>query len=55
VKDRVVRLFLLLLLGAVLVGVSGCATDDPENNSVRPWNTPQGWESGMPMLNQQHQ
>jgi len=41
--------FLLLLLGAILVSVSGCATDDPENTTVRPWNTPQGWESGVPM------
>jgi hypothetical protein len=43
------------LLGAVLLGVSGCATNEPENDSVRPWNTPQGWEGGLPMLNQQHQ
>ena len=43
-----------LLLGALLLGVSGCSTTEPENASVRPWNTPQGWESGMPMMNQQH-
>lgn len=42
------------ILGALLLGAGGCATNEPENASVRPWNTPQGWESGMPMMNQQH-
>jgi hypothetical protein len=52
-KCRAVRWLLLLLLGGVLVGVSGCATNEPENDSVRPWNTPQNWEGGLPMMNQQ--
>jgi hypothetical protein len=39
----------------MLVGVSGCATNEPENDSVRPWNTPQDWEGTLPMMNQQHQ
>jgi hypothetical protein len=55
VKRRFPRLFLFLLLGVVLVGGSGCETTEPENNSVRPWNAPQGWEGGIPMMNQQHQ
>ena len=55
VKPRAARWLLLLLLGAALVGVSGCATNEPENDSVRPWNTPQSWEGTMPMMNQQHQ
>jgi hypothetical protein len=54
-KCRAVKWLLLLLLGSVLVGVSGCETDEPDNASVRPWNAPQGWEGGMPMMNQQHQ
>ena len=45
----------LLALGAVLWGVAGCATNDPDNASSRPWSTPQGWEGGMPMMNQQHE
>ena len=45
----------LLVLGAVLFGIAGCTTNEPENASVRPWNTPQGWEAGSPMMNQQHQ
>jgi len=52
-KCRAVKWLLLLLFGGMLVGVSGCATNEPENDSVRPWNTPQGWEGGLPMMNQQ--
>ena len=53
---RAVNWLLLLALGAILAGVSGCATDEPENASVRPWNTPQGWENGMGgMMNTQHE
>ncbi|MFZ0825850.1 MAG: hypothetical protein WAO02_00355 [Verrucomicrobiia bacterium] len=55
VKPEAARWLLLLLLGAVLLGVSGCETNEPGNDSVRPWNTPQGWEGSMPMMNQQHQ
>jgi hypothetical protein len=54
-KCRAVHWLWLLILGAALLGVSGCATNEAENASVRPWNTPQGWEGGMPMMNQQHQ
>ncbi len=46
-------LFLLLVIvGALASG--GCATADSENVSERPWNTPQGWENGLPssMFNQ---
>jgi hypothetical protein len=44
-----VRFVLLLFLAAVAVALSGCATtDDEENASVRPWNSPKGWENGLP-------
>jgi hypothetical protein len=46
---------LLLLLGLLLFGVAGCETNEPDNASVRPWNSPQGWEGNSPMLNEQHQ
>lgn len=37
-----------LLLLAVALVVTGCATADPDNMSVRPWNSPKGWENGLP-------
>jgi hypothetical protein len=40
------RYFLLLSLAALVLGVTGCATTDSDNASSRPWNTPQGWETG---------
>ena len=55
-KCRAVNWLLLFALGFILTGVSGCATNEPENASVRPWNTPQGWENGMGgLMNMQHQ
>jgi hypothetical protein len=49
------KLLLVLALGAVLAALVGGCSTEPENASVRPWNSPQGWESGLPMdLNQQH-
>jgi len=52
---RAIQWLLLLLLGVVLFGITGCETNEPENASVRPWNSPQGWEGNSPMLNQQHE
>jgi len=42
------RWFLLLLLGLVMVGFCGCASTEPDNYSVRPWNAPKNWEGGLP-------
>ncbi len=44
---RLVSLLLLLLAAA---GLSGCATPDSENASVRPWNSPKSWENGLPSM-----
>jgi len=54
-KLRAAHWLWLLALGAVLAGGGGCATDEAGNASVRPWDTPQGWESGIPIMNQQHE
>jgi len=36
---------LLILLG---LGVCGCSSTEPDNASARPWNSPSGWENGLP-------
>jgi len=45
--------FLILLLAVAGVGLTGCATTEAENTSSKPWNSPEGWQSGVPgqMLN----
>ncbi len=48
------KLFLLLALVASMSFVSGCGTIEPDNASVRPWNTPQGWENGASGMDMQH-
>jgi hypothetical protein len=53
-KTRAIKLLLLFTLGVVLVSVSGCQTDDPENVSVRPWDSPTGMENGLPIDTGQH-
>ena len=41
-----------IVLGCLLVLtiglVSGCETTDPGNADAKPWNSPKGWESGLP-------
>jgi len=37
------------LLLAVIVMASGCASNEPQNRSARPWNSPKGWEGGLPV------
>jgi type IV pilus biogenesis protein CpaD/CtpE len=39
---------LLCLLAVIAGGLAGCATQDPDNLSARPWNTPRSWEHGLP-------
>ncbi len=41
------RALLLLALISTALVVGGCATES-ENDSVRPWNSPMGWENGLP-------
>ena len=49
------HLFLLLVLAAMAAVISGCASTESDNTSVRPWNSPEGWEGGMlGDMNQQH-
>jgi hypothetical protein len=40
---------LLLLLVLTAFGLTACSTtEDTDNASVRPWNTPKSWENGLP-------
>jgi len=48
-KFRAAQVFLGLFLGALLFSLTGCQTEDPENSTVRPWNSRQDWEGGMPV------
>jgi hypothetical protein len=41
---RTAQLALFLLIAACAMLFSGCATSEPDNVSVRPWNSPKGWE-----------
>jgi len=38
--------FLVLFLAALVL--SGCASTEPDNLSSRPWDSPKGWENGLP-------
>jgi hypothetical protein len=42
------RWLLLVALLALLAGATGCASDDSDMSSARPWNRPNGWQSGIP-------
>lgn len=42
------RFACLFLLAAGLFLLAGCASTEPENASSRPWNSPKGWETGLP-------
>jgi hypothetical protein len=54
-KFRAVQWLLLIAFGMLLTVVSGCTTEEAGNDSQRPWDAPQGWENGMPLINnQQH-
>jgi hypothetical protein len=44
-KPRLFSLFILLAAAFVL---AGCQSNDNPGVSQRPWNSPQGWENGLP-------
>jgi hypothetical protein len=46
---KIIHIFLrILALGATTGILAGCATDDPDNLSSVPWNSPKSWEGPMP-------
>lgn len=47
--NRVCSSILLFVFFALLVcGAVGCASQESDNASVRPWDAPEGWENGIP-------
>jgi type IV pilus biogenesis protein CpaD/CtpE len=52
-KVSAVHLLWLVLLAAVLMGVAGCASTDPDNDSVRPWDSAPD-STMMPLQDYQH-
>jgi hypothetical protein len=55
IQGRMARVLLLLLV--VAAGCVACASTDPDNQSEKPWNSPEGWQGGsmMPLqMNQPH-
>jgi hypothetical protein len=51
---RVTQWCLLLAVSSLLLFLSGCASEESDNASMRPWNSPAGWEAG-PLGNMQNQ
>jgi hypothetical protein len=51
---RMLKLCLLAALLAACGLFTGCATNESDNASVRPWNSPQGWENGLGGMDTQH-
>lgn len=34
----------------VVATLAGCTTPEGDNTSVRPWNAPKNWETGLPSM-----
>ena len=49
------RLWICLALLGMTLGLTGCGTDEPENTSSKPWNSPEGYQNGgLPGMMQSH-
>jgi len=46
----------MLVLATLALVISGCSSTESDNASVRPWNSPEGWQGGAlgGMTDQQH-
>jgi len=44
---RAVQFLLLLALVSMALSMTGCASDEPDNAAVRPWDAPQSWENSL--------
>ena len=49
------RVLLCLALLGVGLGGFGCGTEDEQNTSSKPWNSPEGYQNGgLPSMMQSH-
>ena len=48
VSSFLVRPLALLFLALMALSLAGCASTDSDTLSSRPWNSPKGWENGLP-------
>jgi hypothetical protein len=46
-KRWAVQVLLVLALVSTALLITSCASDEPDNASVRPWNAPASWENGL--------
>jgi hypothetical protein len=53
-SSRLANWLLLLAVLGLAAFLAGCASEEPENASVRPWNSPAGWENGLGGMDTQH-
>jgi hypothetical protein len=55
-KIHAAHIFLALALAVLAIVISGCASTESDNASVRPWNSPEGWQGGSlgGLMDQQH-
>jgi hypothetical protein len=56
VKIRGTQFLWVILLAAMAVVFAGCSSTESDNASVRPWNSPEGWQGGAldGIMDQQH-
>lgn len=49
-KSWLIRGAFLALALMFVATIAGCASPDADNASVRPWNAPKNWETGLPSM-----
>jgi hypothetical protein len=56
VKISLTHFLFAVLLAAMVATLAGCSSTEPDNASVRPWNSPEGWQGGAlnGIMDQQH-
>jgi hypothetical protein len=53
--NRVSKWIMVLAFVSLVTVLAGCSSSEPQNASVRPWNSPQSWEGALPVDMGQHE